>query len=203
MLLLVKRGRLPQGRKMKTISGYRCVMRRSPGIGEYLMKVTVGCALVLSLFLSSVWANADRSGISWENLSQKEQSLLQRFRETWDQLPSTRQEQIRRGARRWETLTPAQRRRARIQFKRWKALSLKEKKQIRRRFKRFLQLSPKEREALQRRRTWFQNLSPERRELLRSEWDRLSPERRERLRDRLGIDRMRRRPRTDRQHLTR
>jgi len=201
---------------MKTVSGCKWMIRPvgvkralfvTPGslhqTGKFVLDLLIGSAFLLLFFISPVWADTGRSGTAWKDLSRKEQGLLQPFKERWNQLPSNRQEQIRRGARRWETLSPAQRRRARIQFKRWKGLSPEEKQQIRRRFKRFLRLPPKDREVLQRRREWFKDLSPERRNRLRGEWDRLSPERRERLRNRLGIDRMRRRPRTDRQHLIR
>jgi len=65
----------------------------------------------ISVLTTPAWA--DRNGISWGDLNQEEQQVMQPFAGRWDQLQPERQEHLRRGAERWLKMNPQEKEQAR------------------------------------------------------------------------------------------
>jgi len=65
------------------------------------MMVLVLNVILLCGWTLAAWAQADAPGVPWNQLSQPEQQLLQKFHQDWDQFPADRQERLRNGARQW------------------------------------------------------------------------------------------------------
>jgi len=48
------------------------------------------CPILFVIPYAPAWAEPDPSGITWDQLTPKEQRILQPLKETWDQLPPAR-----------------------------------------------------------------------------------------------------------------
>lgn len=132
-----------------------------------------------------VYAQTDGQSIPWQQLTQEEQQVLNKFGDRWDQLPPERQQRLLNGARQWSNMDSDQRSQARQRFQQWQQMKPDEQARLRERFDRFRQLPPEQREAIRNARQWFRSLPPARRQELREQWRNMSPDERRAFRRQL------------------
>ena len=140
--------------------------------------------LVLTLALSALAGLAWADPVTWQQLSDSERQLLQRFESRWDEFTPEQQARLRQGADRWSSMTPEQRQRARQEFGKWKQLTPEQREKLREAYQRFKALPPEQRQKIREARQRFRQLPPERQQRLRERWRNMSPEQRQRFKQR-------------------
>jgi Protein of unknown function (DUF3106) len=143
-------------------------------------------AMMIVLWMGgAVSAQMESQTIPWQQLTQEEQQVLNKFGDRWDQLPPERQQRLLNGARQWSKMNSDERAQARQRFQQWQQMKPDEQARLRERFDRFRQLPPEQREAIRNARQWFRSLPPARRQELREQWRNMSAEERRALRHQL------------------
>jgi len=139
---------------------------------------------VLALTLAGL-AAADDKGIAWEDLTQEQRQVLQRFAGDWESFAADRQQRLSNGARRWADMTPKQRGAAQGRFRQWRDLPADRQQVIRDRYRMYRDMSPAERRRIQQNYVRFRQLQNERRKRLHDKFRSMTPAQRDRLRKRM------------------
>ena len=130
-------------------------------------------------------AAADDKGIAWEDLSQEQRQLLQRFEGDWESFAADRQQRLSNGASRWAGMTPEQRGAAQGRFRQWRDLPPDRQQSVRDRYSMYRDMSPAERRRIQQNYVRFRQLQNERRKRLHDKFRSMTPAQRDRLRKRM------------------
>ncbi|MGD8525738.1 MAG: DUF3106 domain-containing protein [Thioalkalispiraceae bacterium] len=128
-------------------------------------------SVIAVALLSLLFAHGQaQPSLAWEQLSETEQQVLQKYAAHWHSLQPRQQKSLRQVARAWQKMTAEQRASMQQRLSGWQQTPAQVKQKIRDNYRQFMQLTPEQQQRIRLRRQAFQQLPVQEQQKLKQQW---------------------------------